>query len=84
MIYIQISRDDNAVGFFTLATSGPPVLCLPDHTYGVSPKHLELLRQKRISFKKLKANTVRMPRPHDEKIRHLLTAEIQRRNRRRA
>ena len=82
MIYIQIPRD-NGVGFITLAKSGP-VLCLRDDTYGVSPEHLKLLRRKRIPFKKLKANTVRLPRPHDEKIRHLLTAEIQRRQRHRA
>jgi hypothetical protein len=83
MIYIQIARNDNAVGFITLAKSGP-VLCLPDDIYGVSPEHLELLRRKHIAFKELEANTVRLPRPHDEKIRHLLTAEIQRRQRHRA
>jgi hypothetical protein len=84
MIYIQIPRDYNAVGFVTLAKSGPPVLCLPDDTYGVSPEHLKVLRQKGIPFKKLEAKAVRLSRPHDEKIRHLLTAEIQRRQRYRA
>ena len=49
MIYIQISRNDNAVGFLTLAKSGP-VLCLPDHTLWRLTEHLELLRQKRISL----------------------------------
>jgi hypothetical protein len=84
MIYIQIPRDHNAVGFVTLAKSGPPVLCLPDDTYGVSPEHLKLLRRKRIPFKELEANTVRLSPPHDDKIRHLLAAEIQRRQRHRA
>jgi len=84
MIYIQIARNDNAVGFVTLAKSGPPVLCLPNDIYGVSPEHLELLKRKHIRFKELEANTVRLPRPHDEKIRHLLTAEIQRCQQRRA
>lgn len=83
MIYIQIP-EDNGIGFVALAKSGTSVLCLPDDTYGVSPEHLKLLRRKRIPFKKLKANTVRLPRPHDEKIRHLLTIEIQRRQRHRA
>ena len=84
MIYIQIPRGDNAVAFVTLAKSGASVLCLPDDIYGVSPEHLKLLRRKRIAFKKLEPNTVRLPRPHDEKIRHLLTTEIQRRQRSRA
>jgi len=61
MIWIQIPKDDNAVGFLALAKSGTPVVCLPD-TYGVSSEHLILLRRKRIPFKKLKANTVRLPK----------------------
>lgn len=71
MIYIQIPKDDNAIGFLTLAKSGTSVLCLPEETYGVLPEHLKLLRRKRIPFKKLESNTVRLPRPsrpHDEKI----------------
>ena len=71
MIYIQIPKDNNAVGFLALAKSGTSVLCLPDNTYGVSSKHLTLLRRKRIPFKKLESNTVRLPRhsrPHDENI----------------
>ena len=71
MIYIQIPKDDNAIGFLTLAKSGTSVLCLPEETYGVLPEHLKLLRRKRIPFKKLESSTVRLPRPsrpHDEKI----------------
>jgi len=71
MIYIQIPKDDNALGFLALAKSGASVLCLPDNIYGVSSKHLTLLRRKRISFKKLESNTVRLPkpsRPHYDKI----------------
>ena len=63
MIYIQIPKDNNALGFLTLAKSGTSVLCLPENTYGVSRKHLTLLRRKHIPFKKLKTNTVRMPNP---------------------
>ena len=71
MIYIQIPKDDNAVGFLALAKSGTSVLCLPENTYGVSSEHLTLLRRKRIPFKKLESNTVRLPRPsraHNGKI----------------
>ena len=71
MIYIQLPKDDNAVGFLTLAKSGTSVLCLPENTYGVSSEHLTLLRRKRIPFKKLASNTVRLPqtlRPHNDKI----------------
>jgi len=71
MIYIQIPKEDNAIGFLALARSGTSVLCLPENTYGVSSKHLILLRRKRIAFKRLESNTVRLPkpsRPHDDKI----------------
>jgi len=71
MIYIQIPKNDNAVGFLVLAKSGTSVLCLPENTYGVALEHLTLLRRKRIPFKKLESNTVRLPRPSrpdDEKI----------------
>jgi hypothetical protein len=71
MTYIQIPEEHDAVGFLELAKSGSPVRCLPQNSYGVSDEHLRLLRRKRIPFKKLKANTVRLPRPsrpHDEKI----------------
>ena len=71
MIYIQIPEEHNALGFIALATSGPPVVCLPQNTYGVIHEHLRVLRQKRIPFKKLEPNTVRLPkfpRPHNEQI----------------
>ena len=71
MIYIQIPKNNNAQGFLALARSGTSVLCLPENTYGVSLEHLTLLRQKQIPFKKLKSNTVRLPRPsrpHNENI----------------
>jgi hypothetical protein len=71
MIYIQIPEANNAIGFVTLAKSGTSVLCLPENTYGVALEHLKLLRRKRIPFKKLEGDTVRLPqpsRPHDEKI----------------
>lgn len=71
MIYIQLPKKDNALGFLTLARSGTPVLCLPDNTYRVTSEHLTLLRRKRIPFKKLESNTVRLPqpsRPHYDKV----------------
>ena len=69
MIFIQLPKDDNAVGFLALAKSGASVLCLPDNTYGVLSEHITLLRRKHISFKKLEK--VRLPqssRPHNDKI----------------
>ena len=75
MIYIQIPKDNNAVGFLALARSGASVLCLPENTYGVSSEHLTLLRRKRISFKKLKTNTVRIPKPMQDYLTLNLNAE---------
>lgn len=71
MIYIQIPEEHDAIGFLELAKSGSPVCCLPQNSYGVLDEHLRLLRRKRIPFKELKANTVRLPkplRPHAEKV----------------
>lgn len=71
MIYIQIPEEHDAIGFLELATSGIPVCCLPENSYGVSDKHLRLLRRKRIPFKKLESNAVPLPKlsqPHYEKI----------------
>jgi hypothetical protein len=71
MIYIQLTKDDNGVGFVTLAKSGPSVLCLPDDIYGVATEHLKLLRQKQIPFKKHEGYRVRLQQPslpHDEEI----------------
>jgi hypothetical protein len=71
MTYIQIPEEHNALGFLALATTGPPVVCLPQNIYGVITEHLRVLRQKRIPFKKLDPGTVRLPkpsRPHHEQI----------------
>ena len=68
MIYIQIPEKHDAVGFLALAKSGTSVLCLPENTYGVANEHLQLLRRKRIPFKKLEARLPQPSRPHDEKI----------------
>ena len=63
MIYIQIPEKHDALGFLALAKSGTPISCLPDNTYGVSTEHLKLLRRKRIPFKKLAPNLIRLPNP---------------------
>ena len=71
MIFIQIPKKHDPLGFLALAKSGIPVSCLPGNTYGVSREHLKLLRQKRIPFKTLDAGRIRIPqpsRPHDEEI----------------
>jgi hypothetical protein len=63
MIYIQIAEKQDAKGFLALAKSGVAVVCLPDNTYGVCEEHLKLLKRKRISFKKLEASKIPMPKP---------------------
>lgn len=63
MIYIQIPEKQDAKGFLLLAKSGFEVVCLPKNTYGVREEHLKLLKRKRISFKKLEASKIRMPKP---------------------
>ena len=63
MIYIQIPEKQDAKGFVVLAKSGFAVICLPENTYGVREEHLKLLKRKRISFKKLEASKIRMPKP---------------------
>ena len=71
MIYIQIPEEHDAIGFLELAKSGSPVRCLPENSYGVLDEHLRLLRRKRIPFKELKTNNVRLPglsQPHNEDI----------------
>jgi hypothetical protein len=71
MIYIQIPEKHDALGFLALAKSGTPVFCLPKNSYGVSQDHLQLLRRKRIPFKKLGPGAIRLlkpSQPHDEKI----------------
>jgi len=62
MIYIQIPEKDDARGFLVLAKSGTPVSCLSRNVYGVTPEHIKLLKRKQISFKKLAANSVRLPK----------------------
>ena len=63
MIYIQIPEKQDAKGFLLLAKSGFAVVCLPKNTYGVREEHLKLLKRKRITFKKLEASRIRMPKP---------------------
>lgn len=63
MIYIQLSDKQDAKGFLVLAKSGFPVVCLAENTYGVREEHLKLLKRKRISFKKLEASKIPMPKP---------------------
>jgi hypothetical protein len=62
MIYVQIPEKQDAKGFLLLAKSGTPVSCLQDNIYGVLPEHIKLLKRKRIPFKKLAPNTVRLPK----------------------
>jgi hypothetical protein len=45
-----------------LAKSGTPVSCLPRNVYGVSPEHTKMLKRKKIPFKKLAAQSVRLPK----------------------
>jgi hypothetical protein len=61
--YIQIPEKYDAKGFLALAKSGIPVSCLPENTYGVHPEQLKILKRKRIPFKKLPADNIRLPRP---------------------
>jgi hypothetical protein len=62
MIYVRIPEKHDAKGFLLLAKSGAPVGCLPDNTYRVTPEHLKILKRKRIPFKKLPTNRVRLPK----------------------
>jgi hypothetical protein len=63
MLYIQIPDDQDAVGFVALAKSGIPVSCFPDNTYGVHAEHLKILKRLKISFKKLDAKAIHLPKP---------------------
>ncbi|HLA10597.1 MAG TPA: hypothetical protein VJ023_08370 [Pyrinomonadaceae bacterium] len=63
MIYIQIPDEQDAVGFLALAKSGIPVSCLQQNTYGVQQEHLKVLKRMKISFKKLDAKDVHIPKP---------------------
>lgn len=63
MIYIRIPEEEDAVGFLALAKSGVPVSCLAQNTYGVQQEHLRILKRKKISFEKLDAKDIRLPKP---------------------
>ena len=63
MIYIRIPEKEDAVGFLALAKSGIPVSCLAENTYGVQQEHLKILKRRKISFKKLGAKNVHLPKP---------------------
>jgi hypothetical protein len=60
MIYIQIPEKHDAIGFLLLAKSGTAVTCLPRNVYGVGPEHTKILKRKKIPFKKLTAQSVRL------------------------
>ena len=62
MIYIQIPEEHDAKGFLLWAKSGAPVTCLADNIYGVSPEHIKLLKRRRITFKRLPAKSVPLPK----------------------
>jgi len=62
MIYIQIPEKHDAKGFLLLAKSGSAISCLADNIYGVSPEQIKLLKRKRITFKKLPAKSVPLPK----------------------
>jgi hypothetical protein len=62
MIYVRIPEKHDAKGFFLLAKSGLPVDCLPDNIYRVTPEQVKILKRKRIPFKKLPTNRVRLPK----------------------
>lgn len=63
MTYIQVSDRQDAKAFLALAKSGSPVVCLPENTYGVRDEHLKILKSRKISFKKLPASKVPVPKP---------------------
>jgi len=62
MIFIQLPEKHDAKGVLLLAKSGSAVSCLADNVYGVSPEHINLLKRKRITFKKLPAKSVPLPK----------------------
>jgi hypothetical protein len=61
MFYIQIPESHRSDALLMLVKSGVPIVCLPQKKYGVREEHIKLLRRKRIPFKKLDANKIRMP-----------------------
>jgi hypothetical protein len=62
MTYIQIPEKHSAIGFLALAKSGIPVTCFPERMYGVVDGHLQILRQKRIPFKRVSIEKVALQR----------------------
>ncbi len=62
MIYIQIPERHDARGFLLLAKSGVPVSCLSNNIYGITKEHIKILKRKKISFKKLPATSVHLPK----------------------
>lgn len=63
MIYIRIPDKHDAKALLLLAKSGSPVVCLPENVYGVRDEHLKILKRRKISFKKLEAGKVPLPKP---------------------
>ena len=61
MFYIQIPEPYRSNALLMLVKSGFPIVCLPKKKYGVREEHIKLLRRKRIPFKRLDANKIRMP-----------------------
>ena len=78
MIYIRLSDKQDAKGFLVLAKSGSPVVCLPENTYGVREEHLKLLKRKRISFTKLEASKIPIPKPALNRSGFFKTSSIKR------
>jgi hypothetical protein len=62
MVFIRLSEKCDARGFLVLAKSGFPIVCLPDNVYGVGKEQLKLLKQQKMSYKTLPANSVRLPK----------------------
>jgi len=63
MTYIQIPAAYRTDALLILVKSGFPIVCLPQKRYGVCEEHLNILKRKRIPFKKLDASKIRMPEP---------------------
>jgi hypothetical protein len=63
MTYIQIPTAYRTDALLILVKSGFPIVCLPQKRYGVSDEHLNILKRKRIPFKKLDPSKIRMPEP---------------------
>lgn len=63
MTYIQIPAAYRTDALLILVKSGSPIVCLPQKRYGVQEEHLNILKRRRIPFKKLDASKIRMPEP---------------------